>query len=133
MKAHRLQIKYRISGPVKQTWYFVPAWSFWDKLPWAVLKIPAFLWGLKTETEFREAALLLEKENSKAESTSSLGVVAMRFLSPVGEFRDDLDAWIAGSALAPHTLRHALLYSRPSTTTCVCRCQGDGLQALQPP
>ena len=87
------------------------AWSFWDKLPWAVLKIPAFLWGLKTETECREAALLLVQEYSNAESTSSLGVVAMRFLSPVGEFRDDLDAWIAGSALAPHTLRQALLYS----------------------
>ena len=87
------------------------AWSFWDELPWSVLKIPGFLWGVTTEHDCRRAARVLVQDYSASASTSSMGVVAMRFLSDLGEFRGDIDAWINGNALAPRTKTQLLLYS----------------------
>ena len=87
------------------------AWSFWEQLPWSVLKLAGFLWGVRTEDDCRKAARMLVQEFEHAESKSSLGAVAMRFLSPVGEFWPDVNAWISGQHLADRTRQQLLLYS----------------------
>ena len=86
------------------------AWSFWSHLPWAILKIAGFLWGV-AEDDCRTAAAELMACYDQTDAKSCLGVPSFVFFSQNGRFRSDFVRWISGCCISKDLMRELFFYS----------------------